>query len=306
MLSHDEALKQLIELKDSLYKSRDLALPKRVFNSQNFKILEDYWDSEYAHRDIIAPEDRKSALKRAVAGVGSLSLAVATRSELQIAVNRHFTDNNKQRPAVASLNQILKWLGRGFTLNKQREVKRDVSYLTLEEFEKVIAHISPQKPEDAMFIALCKAAFATGCRLGELFTLTRSKYHGSFIWVKTQLDENDKERATKTRKERKAFVIKERREWIEEWLDIEDKAKIRHMNHAAKLRRACRKAFPSQNAKHCKFHDIRHSYAIYLLQVKHASLTLVALSLGNGQLVCEKYYGGFILTDYGIDYLDRL
>ncbi|MEN9835791.1 MAG: hypothetical protein RL011_1984 [Pseudomonadota bacterium] len=37
-----------------------------------------------------------------------------------------------------------------------------------------------------------------------------------------------------------------------------------------------------------------------------ASLALALLSMGNGQLICEKYYTGFILSYYGIDYLDRL
>lgn len=300
-LTFDEALKKLVELKNTLYKARDSARPKAVFHSQNAKILNDYWGSEYADRDIIDPERRRTELKWAVAGVGMFSLAVASRDDLQAAVNEHFSDPNRQRVAVARLNQVLKWLGRGFILRKKREVFKSVHYLTIDELEQVLPHL-----KDPAFAALVKAAFATGCRLGELFPLTEVDYKGSFLWVETQIDSDSAERETKNRKRRKAFVLKERREWVTEWLQIASRRNQRLRKHSTIFKRACAKAFPDQEEKHLTFHDLRHSYAVYLLQVKGATIQLVANSLGNGVQVCEKYYAGFVLTDPGIDYLERL
>lgn len=306
VLSHEQALKQIQELRDRLYKERDAANPMRVFNSQNQKVLDDYWQSEYADRDIVDLRGRRTELEAAVEGVGMYSLAVASKEEIQGAVNSYFTNANKQRRVVSRLNQILKYLGRGFVLRKKREVRSSVKYLSLEDFTKVLPHI-----RDEHFRALCCAAWATGGRLGELFPLTPEDLKDSHVWIETQLafDESDRleERGTKTGRQRKAFIIMECRDWVKEWIALGDyRVAQRRRQHAELFRTACKNAFPGQKDKHLKFHDLRHSYAIHLLQVLGAPIQLVANSLGNSTHVCEKYYAGFVLTDPGIDFLERL
>ncbi len=302
-LTFEEALKQLEVYRASLYKARDLANPKKFFHAQNAKVLEDYWRAEYSDRDIIDPKGRFNDLKRAVGSAGSFSLAVATKEELQKTVDASCDNPNLQRTRVSRLNQILKFLGRGFVLRKKRKVHVPVKYHTVDEFETVLAQL-----KDPEFVTLCKAAFATGARAGELFALQPSDCKGSFVLVETQIDIKMDERETKTRKRRKAFIIKERREWLTEWLEMSDDKKkaLRKRHHATLFRRGCKKAFKGRAEKNIKFHDLRHSYAVYLLSVKGAPLDLVAQSLGNSPAVCFEYYQGFMLSEHGIEYLERL
>lgn len=49
-----------------------------------------------------------------------------------------------------------------------------------------------------------------------------------------------------------------------------------------------------------RFHDLRHSYAIELLN-HGVSLSLTAQALGNSVQVCQEYYAGFELSDEGLD-----
>ena len=58
------------------------------------------------------------------------------------------------------------------------------------------------------------------------------------------------------------------------------------------LQQACKAAFLQEKEKHLKFHDLRHSYAIYLLSLG-MSLERVAQSLGNSIQFCQQYYVGF-------------
>lgn len=302
-LTFEDALKKLEVYKAELYRARDASKPKKLFHSQNAKILEDYWKAEYSDRDIIDPRGRFNDLKRAVASAGAMSLAVASKEDLQKAVDAACDHPNIQRVRVSRLNQILKFLGRGFSLRKKRKVHVPVKYHTLDEFETVLAHLKDQE-----FATLCKAAIVTGARAGELFPLQASDCKGTFVWIETQIDIKMDERETKTRKRRKAFIIKERREWLTEWLELSEEKKraLRKRHHATMFRRGCRSAFKGRPDKNVKFHDLRHSYAIYLLSVKGAPLDLVAQSLGNSPAVCHEYYQGFMLTEHGIEYLDRL
>jgi hypothetical protein len=48
-----------------------------------------------------------------------------------------------------------------------------------------------------------------------------------------------------------------------------------------------------------RFHDLRHSYAVYLIG-KGMSLDWVAQSLGNSRDVCERFYKSHILQDDSI------
>jgi integrase len=301
-LPFEDAYKKVKEVRERLYKERDAKQPKRVFHSQNLRVLEEYWEKEYEDRDIINKDGRHRAIKTAVEGLGMVSLVVATKKELQAELDKSFPSANAQRRYVSILNSLLKFLGRDFRLRMRRREVTAVRHLTLSEYlvvDKLIA--------DDGFKKLCRAAMATGARIGELFPIrTKDFVSGTFVLIETQIDKELNERETKTRKPRKAFVIAEGREWLRDWIEYEDKQALRNKHHADMLRVACKRAFPKDKERHLVFHDLRHSYAIHLLQTLGAPLGHVSRSLGNSTHVCEMYYAGFVLTDAGIDHLERL
>jgi integrase len=56
----------------------------------------------------------------------------------------------------------------------------------------------------------------------------------------------------------------------------------------------------------CVFHDLRHSYAIHMLEKVEVSLTMVAKLLGDSIQVVEQYYAGFALGEEGLRSVDLL
>lgn len=60
-----------------------------------------------------------------------------------------------------------------------------------------------------------------------------------------QVDKQYNKRDTKNRRSRKAYLLREGREWLKTWLSIREaeKERLRHLNHAPKLRKACKQTF---------------------------------------------------------------
>ncbi len=66
------------------------------------------------------------------------------------------------------------------------------------------------------------------------------------------------------------------------------------------IKRASKKTFPNNPQKKITVHDLRHSYAIHILN-QGIFMALVAKALGNSILVCEEHYSDFELSDEGIE-----
>lgn len=260
------------------------------FHEDNLKLLDEYWRRRYEFRTTKDKYSAKCRLKRAIEAVGMLSLTSADSSALQRAVNRA-RKGNRQRDTVAALNQMLAFAGRSIRLSMARKERRKVKYITPEDFKKVL----PQVPENfrTLFITL----IATGCRVGEAFALERSDLKGDVLYVETQLDRDELERETKNGRTRHTIVMAEFLDTVKKWVStpIEKRAEIRRYPHAKIMTAACEAIFPDEPEKHLCAHDLRHSYAIWLL-TKGVNLTLVAQALGNSVAVCQEYYAGFELT----------
>jgi len=304
-ITRNEAERQVEAVRAALYKQRDQDTPAAVFSSENLKLLDKYWKAEYSDRDLVDTETMKADLKRALGSVGVLSLVVASRSELQVAVNETYADKpNLQRRAVSRLNQLLRFAGRDFTLRKVKAVRADVPFLTWDELKTVLPHL----PSDHWRL-LAKVAWVTGCRVGEIFALSAASLKPKYLFVTAQIDKDGKRRETKTRSERKASILMQEqgRQCVTEWLAIPSGVRValRSERHSTVFKRACKKAFPKEPLKLCKFHDLRHSYAIDLIG-KGVPISLVSQAMGNSVAVCEKHYSGFVLQDEGIDTIQRL
>jgi integrase len=288
---------------ESMLAKEKSRLPKAVFNEENRRALEDYWESEYAHRALVRTQEARDRLKRAIEAVGSGSLYTATRSQLQTAINAKYPDH-RQRPIVSSLNPILKYIGRDFKLTKRKETRKEVDHLTPEEFKKAQRFVAD--PIDRL---IQRVGFNTGLRQGEIFALTLQEIQGARVFSQWQMDRELDRRETKTKEEtrRRVYVLPGGMDAVLEWAKLPTKIKKewRNRRHAEILTEACIRAFPDQTEKHCTFHALRHSFAI-VLATKGVSLTQIAKCLNNSVLVCERYYTGFTAQDETIEAIDRM
>lgn len=298
----DKALSACIvlakEVIANLYKELNKHNPKVVHNSANRDLLEKFWKDEYEHRDLIDFESSKNDFKRAIEAVGPLSLYSTTREDLQKEVAKS-TKGNKQRRIVERLNTLLKYIGRDIKLRKDKKHHQDVAYLNETDVLKMLKHI---ESEDVRLMA--EAAFYTGCRTGELFAISSTTIRTNTILVQSQIDREGNKRGTKNRLVRKAFIIAAGRTRVKQWAAL-DKSSFRNLKFADIINQACQRAFPEDQSKWIVFHDLRHSYAIYLLS-KGISLSLVAQSLGNSVTVCQENYAGFSLADESIDSIEQI
>lgn len=114
--------------------------------------------------------------------------------------------------------------------------------------------------------------------------------------------------STKTGKERVAYVIQNHFNRLKAWADLDrtTKEKLRKIEFSGLIKKAGRLTFPQSSEKqNLKAHDCRHSYAVHLLN-SGVSISLIAKSLGNSVLVCEKYYLGYALRPEGIEMIHQL
>jgi len=263
--------------------------PKRavLFNEANKRLLNQYWEEEYADREIVDVDSAWNRLVRAVDAVGSYSLLSASRRELQNAVNKNYA-GNKQREIISTLNQILRHFRVNVKLKRAREEFHQVRSVTEEEFQKILTHL-----ESDFLKLLCAAAFGSGCRAGELFALEPQSLSGRELAIYKQADYDKVIRQTKNRKPRVALMIKGYEGYMKQWIaiSIEERLKHRKMSFSKKVRHASKKAL----GRAITFHDLRHSYSVYWLS-KGLPIYDVATFLGDTVAVVEKYYAGFIAT----------
>lgn len=288
IIDFDSAHAKMKDLREKAYKA---IKPKRSLCKANLDLLEDYYEKYYRYKDIKAHRAAWNRLQRAVEAVGELSLLTADRFELQKAI----ADHPDQRRMAAALNQLLMFLGRAdikIMLNKKKRI--EVKYLTVKEFKRVLLHLDA--PDKELMKLLCTAAYATGARLGECFAMeeARLQHKGKSVFIGNQLRMDGEPDETKTGKPRVAMILKEFREQVREWaeLDTDEKLEARKWGHAKIFKEACQKAFPKNLQKHLTFRDIRHCYAVHLSN-EGLSIATIAEFMGNSEQVCEEYYKGF-------------
>lgn len=293
--------RRLVEqIRTQLYIRDGAKLIAVVFNSENRKLLESYWASEYEPRLISLVDNRtaRTELERAIDAVGTLALQTSDKASLQAAVNK-IQPPRKQRRLVARLNVLLRYAGRDFKLFKARKQRMPINYLTIQELERLF-----QKIEDPKVRIACEVALATGARLGELFALELRHYNQSVNTIKilSQIDRYGTRRATKNHKQRTAFVLPRFRAQVLRWFDVKDTInRTSASKFAGTLRRCSKKLF----GKPLVFHDLRHCYAVYLLSIG-TPLSQVAQCLGDSNSVAEEYYIGFDLSANAIEMINKL
>ncbi len=300
-LSYEDAYKQMRDLRDRLYQERDKKKPStRLFHQINANIFERFWEDEYAHRriDTIQKENRKTAYIKTINAIGALPVTTAKIGELQTALDKTFPKASVQRRYAICLNGLLRYVSRRERIQLAQEEYFDIQHLTIDEFKAVLPFI-----RDKTLSLLATVAFATGCRAGECFTLTsrslKAYDKGAAVTVTTQLKRNMSVGKTKNRKERTAMVIPDFVSDVKAWIDLDrsEKEAIRLSRLADLIRSACRKAFPKAPEKHIKFHDLRHSYVIHLINIAGLQIEYAARCIGDSVATTAKHYAGYILRD---------
>jgi integrase len=291
---------QVKEIIKDFYKRDTRCKPQVVHNTENHKVLDDYWEKVYSYRSLENEESTRNELNRAIDILGPLSIYSASRDQIQTAIDQSVS-GNVQRRVVQRLSQILKFMGRtDIRLRKARPVFNKVKHVTESEFHLLCQHI-----DDPTLKTLATLCFYSGVRIGEAFAITATSLNAEnkdTIRIASQLDRRGNLKpTTKTRKPRLAFLISGGLEAFEEWVKIPhaQKLKINRLTVSKQIRTACEKAFPGDPDKQLTFHALRHSYAIHLLS-RGVSMSLVAQSLGNSLSVCQHYYVGFELTNESV------
>lgn len=269
--------------------NKKLNLHTAIFSTENQTLLERYWSTLYVRRRLVDKGSAKQALYRAITCIGELSLLSADYEALQTKLDAY--QGNKQRRLCQGLNQLLAYAGRDFKLQLALPVKYKVKYLTEAELELMLPFL-PNEP----IKLLHQVCFYTGLRIGEAFAIEANCLSLDTVRVLEQVDRKHQLRETKNRRERFAFVPAKAMPLLKRWLLIKSSIDMATRLRMAKItRRACKLAFKNTPGKWCKFHDMRHSYAIGLVS-KGVSITAVAQCLGNSVTVCEQYYVGHQLT----------
>jgi len=299
--AHEAARRELEALKKKhAPKTRVVTL-----RGANLRWFNQYWDQNYAHRPLLNVKAARSRLRIAVEALGDTPLT-AGRDELQKAVNESAGKNaRKQRLIVSALNQILRWMGRhDVKLTRMRKQRPKVRYITLEEMDSLVANLTDEHDR-----ILAWVAFATGCRAGEIFALTDRKFRKTkrTVFVDEQVTEAGEKRDPKNGKAREVPVLPEGLPWLEKWIKVgtDDRRELRKRRLGEIMTRACVRAWPDEPEKHLVFHDLRHSYAIHLLN-KGVHTGLVAQALGDSIVVVEEHYTGFALTTPGLDAIAKV
>lgn len=304
-------------IKAALYKERDSAKPTDLLIPGNRKILEDFIKEKYPSRVLNKMGDRgnKSELNylhNALAAIGNVPVD-GNVDMLQTLIDKKFkTQRKKHARRVTSLNRLRKFLGLPPLVHLRKQIE-EVPHLRLPEVTELIEKLNePYK-------SLVGIAFYTGLRLGEIHGLKESDITGDVINVRRQITVLGNSTLPKNGKTRKAFIIPGGAGYLKSWFSYKEKIEATPVNKKdpsgpmqtvsrhLKVSEAIQNTIPKlklnesrrQELKTCRFHDLRHSTAVYLI-AKGATLDWVARVLGHSKETCERYYAGFVIDDDSI------
>jgi len=301
------ARKNLDNLILTLYKS-DKAISAVVHSTDNLKTLELYLESRYPivrRRKLSDFNSARYECQRAIESLGNLSLLSATEKQIQDQVDSYCDgDSNRQRRIINKLKSILAFVrpNEHFELIKDQEEFRVVKHLTETEFNKVLPHL----PKYHQILA--SVCFHTGARVGETFAFSISdlREKRNTVLINKQITKEDHEAQkvksrTKNKKIRETFIFPEGISAFKKWVEIKESfTKSERLRLSEVMKAACIKVYPRNKDKHLVWHDLRHSYAIRLLD-KGLTIDTVSKLIGDSSKVAEKHYTGFIVSEPSMD-----
>lgn len=326
----DELLRRVKEIRSEVHRSQQIKDGKirLVKHTDNLKILEEFVAERIEDRKIVNPKGHEQDFTRAVLVIdrANLSLKTASRKELQKAVDQ-IDRNSIHRRVCSRINSLLGFIGRRERL-EAAEYNESPTIFNEQEFLNLVENIETPlefKQYTTEIKNLFYTLYYTGLRLGEAFAIFSERKKDpktgrdlnfldeNQIVVNSQMIKDTKKMtSTKTGNMRRAYAIQNHIEKIQAWaaLDRPTKEKLRKIEYSILIKKAGRLTFPRDKdteltKQNLKAHDCRHSYAVYLLN-SGVSISLIAKSLGNSVLVCEKYYLGYALREEGIEMIHQM
>jgi len=287
IIETEALLKDLIQNEYKRLGLKHIVLKNSVISEVNQKIFNQFWVKEYSNRYLTDEESPKHDMLKALRLIEPLSIQTATQMQLQSALKKSGALTPVIRRASDRLNQLLRFLGRDFKLNKPKPAYKKVQHINHEEFNKMIGFIENEDLKDFAITLFC-----SGVRLSEALALTpQDLYSSGYLNVDKQLTKDGQTKEPKRGSSGKVLIIPFGLDAVKRFVKIKDKEVLRFKLYDV-LQCACQKAFPDDMGLWIGPHDLRHSHAIYLLS-KGANLGLVAMNLRNRIDVCQKYYTGF-------------
>lgn len=293
-LDFESTLKVFTDIKNKLSNNKPV-----IFNTENQEILSAFLKTYFKKKRFLIDKDSAQyKFQRAINCLGYLSIQTGSEDELTDKVLSNEFTGNKNREIFNKLNSVLRWLGRdNIKLSLPPKEFKEVQYLDDIELNLILNYF--KNKNDMITLNLIKLSFYSGLRIGELLAAIEKnllRTNGT-LNVGFQIDKAGNKRTPKNNKIRSAYLLDEGI-YSYKWL-LNQRNELEKYNRNL-LNKRFKKACLSCLNKNLKWHDLRHSYAVYLIG-KGVPIQLVAQSLGDSVAVCEEYYSGFVLTDYGIN-----
>lgn len=169
-LEAETLLKDLIQNEYKKLNVRNQVLKNSVISEVNQKTFNKFWDKVYSIRYLSDEKSPKHDILKALKLIEPLSIQTSTASQLQNKLRDSGASNAEIKRASDRLNQLLKFLGRDFKLNKPKATYKKVQYVTLDDFNKIHAHLPDSEMKD-----FAMTLFSTGLRFSEALALTKEK-----------------------------------------------------------------------------------------------------------------------------------
>jgi integrase len=271
---------------------------EQQISDNNKKVYTAFWADKYAQSDLVNVASTRNDLLGALRAIEPESITSADKVTLRNKLAA--LPIQQQRRYCIRINQLLDFLGRGFSIDKKRRQQAEVDYVTWAELQKIIPHIYSPEVQN-----LAIALWATGVRIGEAFApgFANLKSNNT-IYISKQMDLQLVIRDIKNRKPHHTVLLPEGLEAYKAWCDVENKEQFRN-SAINQIIMASRKAFPNKKPKQVSAHDLRHSYAIHWLGLG-ASLTQIAACLGDTPQTVQVHYTGFVMSDEAIAGMHKL
>lgn len=286
---------------------------------ENLALADAFWKAKIKpKRSNVAPKEAERRVKTAVKRLGAVSILTASEDDLYEAINnctalKDYVDKDRtglkvskssdRKKCASVINSIMRWKGMNKFIQTDRVTRTEPEYLTLPELRKVIMASPDLKPEWRLCIL---AAFATGCRYGELFALTELSLQnkGTHVFIGGQIKRNGLWSEVKNRKVGTAYVVSELRDDLEKWVKLPKEVKL-EIRRKELPGRFFKDATWKVVTKDLTFHNLRHSYARYMLTrnegkapetIKAATLTKLRQWMRDQLSTIEKYYTPWVTT----------
>lgn len=305
-LSWDDANRLINEIKDNLLKQDKKLRGQLLTHSKNELWMNKYIEKVYSYKRKKTLKDWDSAkneITRAFVALGDLDLATATQDEIEEQIDKHCAGNIKRsRNVTKKLNSVLRSGVVRTDIHKlsySKKPERIVRYVTHSELKGLVTYIKSNVDKSEIiggltrdeFISLIQTLYYSGLRIGEALAASKRNWDSKerVFHVLHQLDRKGNKRLPKGDKTRKTVIPKIGAKAFQSWLEVKNKSKVDSIKISKTLKKYCKAHFDDET-NHLSCHDLRHSFANYLLKECGFTMQATAMLLGNSVAVCEEYY----------------